>query len=278
MCAFRRCADCYGGGRDLFHAPSLVARRRIRADDSGPKIIENAASREQRTQALHAAPAPLKGVKSMHQRTHRASNKWRSARSCDSTDRIAADAPPNGAHCEERVPRTVRSALFTPPLARPRHPQRAARTTLMCGRNSTAYCKFRVVVSLTIGTGRTSAKVVDPDLTQRRQWHFFDPTTGLLWKWSLVERVEKSEPDDSSRSSVATTDGDKNRAERQHLKIANRRCRPSAAVRPRAADSSNAAVADAGRWLTYSRCLAPSSRWSPRPAVARMAAVRGTAA
>jgi hypothetical protein len=62
--------------------------------------------------------------------------------------------------------------------------------------------------------------------TQRRQWHFFGPTTGLLWKRSLADHVEKSEAGDSSRSRVATTDRDKNPAERLHLKVANSRCRP----------------------------------------------------
>jgi hypothetical protein len=41
---------------------------------------------------------------------------------------------------------------------------------------------------------------------------------------------------------------------------------------------SFAAGAAGGRRLLYSRCLTPSSNWTRRPALARMAVVQGTAA
>jgi len=78
------------------------------------------------------------------------------------------------------------------------------------------------------GTGRATAsetRVLSLP-TQRRQWHFFGLATGLLWKRSLANDVEKSALGDSSRSRAGNPDRDKKPAERLHLKVANSRCRP----------------------------------------------------
>jgi len=66
--------------------------------------------------------------------------------------------------------------------------------------------------------------------TPSRQWRLSGRAAGLLRKRSFANRVAKSAPRNSGRSRVAPANRYRRAAERLHLRTANRRCRPSAAL------------------------------------------------